>query len=107
MNPPVSSGTLPCASCGAAQRASDAAMPAFTEPGIMRVLNGGDTISQVAARTSASAKAVRTSGSIVNVTRDQVLGDEVRDHLEQAAREVDDLRQHPIAADHEHESDAG
>ena len=71
MNGPVSSGMSGPAMCGAAASASDAAMPAFTETGIMRVLNGGDTKSHAAARTNASANAVSSTGSKANVMRSE------------------------------------
>ena len=57
--------------CGTAASASEAAMPAFTVVGIMRVLNGGDVNNHAVARTSARTNAVIAIGSIGTVIGNQ------------------------------------
>ena len=64
MNAPVSLGSAGLVMWCAAASASEAATPAFTVVGIIRVLNGGAMNSHADACTSARTNAVTTTGLI-------------------------------------------
>src|SRR4051812_577833 len=98
-----------CDSWGATERARAAATPAFTWAGIIRLLKGGATTIHELARTMASRNAMISSGGKVTLIRSRWDSgrDQAGDHVEQLVGEADDLSQHPVARDHDHQGDGG